>query len=161
MTYNASENSTDSGSVVEMYEFVQGIQRWVFTTNDTPVEYLGREFVPTPIKRSRIKQSENVFKDGVSLTLPRENPFASQFLPFSPDQHITINIYRFHRSAPNDVKFYWKGRVAGVSVSGNSVTIDCESIFTSIKRPGLRAKYQYDCRHALYSAKCGVNRERF
>ena len=32
-------------------------------------------------------------------------------------------------------------------------------MFTSIKRPGLRARFEYGCRHALYLNGCNVNRE--
>ena len=53
------------------------------------------------------------------------------------------------------------GRVIGTKTNGNDITIDCESVFTSIKRPGLRARFEYNCRHSLYLTGCNVNREAY
>jgi uncharacterized phage protein (TIGR02218 family) len=44
-----------------------------------------------------------------------------------------------------------------MSASGDAVTIECENIFTSLRRPGVRARYQKKCRHALYQRGCNLN----
>ena len=69
-----------------------------------------------------------------------------------------MTIFRGHIN-DNDFIVYWKGRVSGSKAGGHSVSLNCESIFTSLRRPGLRARYQRTCRHALYSSNCGVNLE--
>ena len=51
--------------------------------------------------------------------------------------------------------------MASVVWSGSLAKIRCESIFTALKRPGLRAHYQTGCRHALFDAGCGVNNQTF
>ena len=41
-------------------------------------------------------------------------------------------------------------------LSGAEATLKCEPIASSLKRPGLRARYQLLCRHVLYSSGCGA-----
>ncbi len=155
MTYSAIEQSVELGAPVELYEFAQGLTRWLFASSAEDIEFNGQLFIASPIKRDRIKSTPDVFKDGVSLTLPRGNEFANQFIGFAPDEVTTVTIHRGHYG-DNDYIIYWKGRVAGISVSENEITLECESVFTSVRRPGLRARYEYTCRHALYSQACGA-----
>lgn len=160
MTYNTYENSQESGTPIEIYEFVQGIQRWNYISGADLIVYLGQTYIPLPLQRDRVKQSGDIFKNGMKLTFPRDDQFASQFLGFSPEIPTSVTIRRGHFGDP-DSEFivYWKGRVISATASGNSIDIGCESIFTSLKRPGLRAKFEYTCRRTLYQKGCNVNRE--
>lgn len=153
MSYSGIETSVASGEPVELYEFIQGLNIWAYTSAASEYTHLGRTYKPAAISRDRIKQSPDAAKNDLSLVFPRDNAFAIQFLGFAPDEITTVTIYRGHASDGEFIS-YWKGRVIGASVSGNSVTVDCESVFTSIKRPGLRARYEYNCRHALYGVHC-------
>ena len=51
--------------------------------------------------------------------------------------------------------------MASVVFAGSTAKIRCESIFTALKRPGLRAHYQTGCRHALFDPGCGVNNQAY
>lgn len=160
MTYATYENSVQRGTPVELYEFVQGTQRWNYASCAEPVIRLGQTFRPSSIKRDRIKQSTDVFKNGVRLTFPRDDEFAGQFLGFSPENVTAVTILRGHQDDPdNQFQVYWKGRVLSVRATESQVELECEPIYTSIRRPGLRAKFEYGCRHVLYGRGCGVNRE--
>ena len=160
MTYSAYENSLDLGTPIELYEFVQGIQRWNYVSGANEIIRLGQVFAPSPIKRDNVKQTTDTFKDSIKLTFPREDEFASQYLAFAPEDVTTVTIYRGHYGDPdNQFIVYWKGRVVGAKTSGNQIEIQCESVFTSIKRPGLRARFEYGCRRTLYLKGCNVNRE--
>lgn len=162
MSYNNLDESIDSGSVVELYEFIQDIQQFRFTSEDRDTQYQSKTYVPSPIIRDAVKQTSDALKDTLSIRFPRDNAFANQFLGFAPDVVTTLTIYRGHLSdLDNEFVAYWKGRIVGAKTSGNEITLDCESVFTSIKRPGLRAKYEYGCRHVLYQSGCNVNQESF
>lgn len=162
MTYSSYEESLDLGTPIELYEFTQGLKRWTFVSAADPVMFDSREYSPVPIKRNRIKQTMDTFQDDLKLDFPRGDEFAGQFLGFAPEIITTVTIRRGHYGDP-DSEFivYWKGRVMGGKASGNTISIECESVFTSIKRPGLRARYEYTCRHTLYSRGCGVNIEAY
>ena len=156
MTYATAEASQQSGAPIELYLFIQGVNVWAYTSAPDAVVYDSYTYTPTAISRDRIKQNTDVFKNALNLKFPKSNPFAAQFMGQTPDFTTTVTVYRGH-VGETDYIAYWKGRVVNAEVSGNSISIQCESIFTSIQRPGLRAKFEYTCRHALYSGLCGAS----
>lgn len=162
MTYANFENSRESGTPIELYEFTQGLQRWNYISGADLIVFLGQTYSPMPVQRDRVKQNGDIFKNGMKLTFPRDDVFASQFLGFSPETPTTVTIRRGHFGDP-DSEFivYWKGRVLSATASGNQIDLGCESVFTSLKRPGLRAKFEYTCRRTLYRKGCNVNSEAF
>lgn len=162
MTYAAIESSVQQGAPVELYEFVQGLQRWTYASGAEPIVRLGQTFTPSNIQRDRVKQSTDIFKNGIKLTFPRDDEFAKQFLGFSPELPTTVTIYRGHYTDP-DAQFviYWKGRILSAKATESKIDLDCEPVYTSIRRPGLRAKFEYGCRHVLYGRRCSVNREAY
>ena len=162
MSYAVIETSVQGGTPVELYEFVQGLQRWTMASGAEPVVRDGRTYRPSSVSRDRVKVSTDIFKNAVKLTFPRDDEFASQFLGFAPKVPTSVSIYRGHYGDPDEqFVIYWKGRVLSVSATGSSIHLDCEPVYTSIRRPGLRAKFEYSCRHVLYGRGCGVNREAY
>lgn len=166
MTYQQYEDSISLGSPIELYEFVQGTIRWTYKTGDTNLVYNGRDYIATAIKRDRIKQSGDVFKDSMNITLPRDNEFAGLMLTYEPEEVTTLTIRRVQANDPDqEFVVVWKGRVSSAKGSDgggtSEIVLECESIHTSIRRPGLRAHFEYTCRHTLYGARCGVNREQY
>ena len=158
--YSDYEESLSDGTPIELYEFVRGSEQWHYVSGANEVIRLGTTYIPFPIERDNIKQTSDIFKDSLSLTFPRGDVFASQYLGFAPEGVTTVTVFRGHHGDPDDeFVVYWKGRVIGAKASGNKIDIDCESVFTSIKRPGLRARFELGCRHTLYLGGCGVDRE--
>lgn len=158
MSYSAIETSTQDGSPIELYTFAQGTRYWRFTTSPETFTHASIEYVSSSISRDRIKQTSDVLKDSLKLEFPRGDAFANQFLGFAPDIVTTVTVMRGH-VGDNEFIPYWKGRVIAAVASGNKIELACESVFSSIQRPGLRARYELTCRHALYSARCGVTPE--
>lgn len=157
MSYDSVESSVDGGAPVELYQFNRESGSFYMTSFHDDYVYSSKTYIATPIKRDRIKQTQNSLKDGLRLSFPLGVAFSDGFVAGTPDLLTTVTILRGHYGDGEFVT-YWKGRIVGSAVSGNEVTLECESVFTSIKRPGLRAKFQYTCRHALYSAfGCRVN----
>ena len=160
MTYTAYEESRDTGTPIELYEFIQGTKRWNFVSGVNSITRQGQTFNPSSIQRDGVKLTSDVFKGAITISMPRGDSFASQFIAIPPEETTSVTIYRGHYGdADSEFVVYWKGRIVGVKTSGNQIDLECESVFTSIKRPGLRACYEYGCRHALYLKGCNVNRE--
>lgn len=158
--YDDYEDSLELGTPIELYEFSQGVTRWNYVSGGNIITRLGSEYTPLPVDRNRIKQSTDIFKDSMTIKFPRGNAFASQYLGFAPEEVTSVTILRGHYGDPDEEFIvYWKGRVIGAKATGNEIEIECESIFTSIKRPGLRARFELSCRHTLYQVGCGINRE--
>lgn len=162
MSYLDLELSQQDGDPVELFEFRQGSEFWRYTSASVDLTKTGQNFVAESVKRSQIKQTDDMSKGGLSLTFPRTNLFASAFLSNAPEGVTTVTVWKKHFSdSVEDYIAYWKGRVLKASASVAEITIDCESVFTSLKRPGLRARYERGCRHGLYSAACTLSMSGF
>lgn len=155
MSYDALESSIASGRPVELYRFALGALRWTFASGQTAVVYQSETYQPATIKRTGIEQGKEINRAGIEITLPRDNPLAGLFIASPPEGVVSVTIYRFH-SGDAETIVLWKGRVGGARLSGSELTLKCEPVATSLKRVGLRARYQLICRHALYSADCGA-----
>lgn len=157
MTYSSKDLSIQSGAPIHLFLFVQGVLEWRYTTAAYPVEALGHTWLPTPLTPGTVNQSNDMTKDTLSLKFPRGHEFAKTFLSYTPDQVTSVTVYRGHEATEFIV--YWKGRVSSAKASGTSMSLECEPIFTSLRRPGLRARYQKACRFALYGRGCRLNSE--
>lgn len=158
MTFRLFDFSTQNAQPVELYEFRQALTVWRYTSGPRPFTLTGIEYEPVPIVRSNIAQSKEVSGSSLSLKFPRDHVFAAQFLGATPDLVTTLTIFRGHSTDPDkEFQTYWKGRVVAGKANGSEITLECESVFTSLKRMGLRAAYQRTCRHTLYSGACGVS----
>ena len=156
MSYLSKDQSTEDSNPYYRFLFVQGSTEYRYTTQPYIVGDSGGTWEPVPIDSSEITQSNEMAKDAVKLIIPSDNSFARLFLGGVPEQITSITIFRGD-GAEEEFEYYWKGRVAGASVTGDMVTLECENIFTSMRRPGLRARYQKNCRHALYRRGCSLN----
>jgi uncharacterized phage protein (TIGR02218 family) len=160
MTYAIDEISAQDGRPTFLYEFIDGAA--ITRLNSTPDEIVFNAVTwnPSPVSHSTVTQSNEIAKDPVKLKFPIDDEFASQFLGYPPENSMTMTMFRKHLDS-EDAATYWKGRVVGAGSSEQTITIECESIFTSLKRPGLRAVYQKDCRHVLYGNGCRLNKDDF
>jgi uncharacterized phage protein (TIGR02218 family) len=162
MSYSDFEYSEQDARPVFRFLFVQGDAEYRYTTEARFVADSNGTFSPAPIVASEISQTNEMAKDDLKLEFPRDNEFAQLFLGGVPETVTTVTVFRGHDGdTDEEFQFYWKGRVAGSSATGDVVSIECENIFTSMRRPGLRARYQKTCRHPLYQTGCGVSKDLF
>jgi len=158
VSYSTFEGSVQDGQPIYKFLFVKGADEYRYTSASYFISDSTGTFEPAPIQASNVTQTGEMAKNGVKITLPRSNAVAKLFLGKVPEETTSLTIYRGHDATDlSDFQTYWKGRVAAAEASGDSVTLECEDIFTSMRRPGNRARYQKGCRHALYSPQCGVN----
>jgi uncharacterized phage protein (TIGR02218 family) len=155
-------NTLDSSTPVELYAFAQGVNRYLYNSGIETFTRLGQDYLPSNIKRSNIRQTSNVFKNSVKFTFPRGNEFASQFIGFAPEELTSATVFQRDFNDPDEEYLTsWKGRVVGAETSENEIILECESIFTSVRRPGLREVFELTCRRTLYERGCNVNREAY
>ncbi|MFU8870174.1 hypothetical protein, partial [Natronococcus sp.] len=69
----------------------------------------------------------------------------------------TLTLFRGHEQLPGETVAHWKGRVTGAEAEGQRIILNCDSVFSTLRRAGVRAKYQRLCRHALYGRGCGLD----
>jgi hypothetical protein len=160
MSYEVIETSTEDGRPVELYEFQRAGVFFRFTSADITINDGSNDFAPIAIERSSIGQTDDFAKAGINIEFARDNSFASAFLNYSPDSATILTSKREH-FGDDDFIVYWKGRVGAASATGSKVKLECESVFSSLQRPGLRARYQRMCRHVLYDENCTVDQTLF
>ena len=80
MTYTTYEQSVADGQPVELYRFAQGISRWLYTSGQAPVDYLSETYQPLTLARGAIEQANEIHRNGIEITLPRDCPVATLFI---------------------------------------------------------------------------------
>ncbi len=148
---------TDS-SPVELYKFVEGVNVFTQTRGANLITYLAEDYLPYSITRTQVEAKDQLFRANLDLTLAIDNPVAARYLAAPIDAVVTLTLY-IQRNGTTDV--FWKGRLSNVKASGTNVFLSFESVFTSMRRPGLRARAQRNCRHTLYGRGCFLDPEDF
>ena len=162
MTYAILESSVAEGRPYFLYQFVDGTQVWRFTSQAeawTSVGSGGDEITgePAAISHGDVVQTSEIERGRLELTWPLSHPFARRFLAPLGNQAVTIKILKYHEQVPGETVAHWKGRVVGAEAEGQRILLSCESVFSTQRRAGVRAKYQRLCRHALYGRGCGLD----
>jgi uncharacterized phage protein (TIGR02218 family) len=160
MTWRLTDLSIFGGRPVELFRFVYGVNRYCFTSSDADVSYQGESYKATPMERTGISIAHDISKADITITVPRDNKLAALYVGPPPDDVISLTVFSYHKG-DGDFVVLWQGRVTSVMFAGSTASITCEPVFTSLRRPGLRAMYQRLCRHELYSSACGVQSESY
>lgn len=141
----------------ELYLFDTGGTRWTYTSGDAPVTYLGDTYEPVPIGRGGVEQTQDINKQDLQVKVARDNDMGLLHLQYAPDSITALTV--FVREEDGEFAVFWKGRVTGARADGSEITLICESEFTTMRQPGLRARFQKNCRHAVYSRGCRLDFE--
>lgn len=157
MTYAATETSIQSGRPVELYEFLNGATYYRYTSADSDVSYGGNTFTAAAIARDAIEATSETARLALNLTCARSLPVLELFSVLPPDAVVSLTVRRLH-AGDGEAITLWLGRVLNVTWKPAAAEIHCESVYTSLKRVGLRRLYQKACPHALYGPGCNVSR---
>lgn len=160
MSYASVEASVHAGAPIHLFEFVQGATTWRYTSRGADVSALSQSWVSAPIEMGNIAQTTELGKNNLKLSFPRDHAFASQFLGYAQEAVTSVTIWRGHEG-DGEYIVHWKGRVAGSAYNDPKIDLDCENIFTSLRRTGLRRRWQKTCPHLLYGRGCTLNKDNF
>ena len=162
MTYTTIESSTAEGRPYYLYQFVEGDQVWRFTSRATDWTSAASEgetitWEAAAIAHGDVVQTSEIERGRLELTWPLSHPFARRFLAPLGNTPVTLTIFRGHEQVLGETVAHWKGRVVGAEIEGVRILLNCESVFSTLRRAGVRAKYQRLCRHALYGRGCALD----
>lgn len=136
---------------VDLYKISAAGTTYLLTSAAKTQTYLGDDYLPAPISRGGTQTKGELSKANLDVTLPLGHALAVQLMTEWSEQIVTITVWR-KRTLGTDV--IWKGRLAATEPDDTRLKMVFESIFTSMRRPGLRARFQKTCRHPLYGAGC-------
>ena len=171
MSLNDYETSTDRGQPVELYLFQYGDNEGrivAYTNAEQEIEYDGNTYTPIAIERDNVATEGRGEGQELSVKLPLNCELSELFRVFPPGRVVTLTIRQGHLPNPDDpVEFtegdmwpvVWVGAVLESRRSGNTTTLNCENSQSGMKRVGLRLHFQWSCGLALYSARCGADKQ--
>lgn len=142
--------------VNELFRFVEGDFITTQTSGDSLITFNAEDYEPHPIGRSQAESKNELSRASIDINMDLANPLAQRHLASSIDSVVTLTIFQQTELGTDT---FWKGRLSLVKATNKGITMTFESIFTSLRRPGLRARYQKSCRHALYAKGCNVDPE--
>lgn len=149
-------------ALVELYRFVeQGATPRILTlTNaDREITYNGETYVPATLSRTRGQAKNELSKANLEVKFDLLNADARRWMASYLEAIVVLTI--FERDEAGDTSIVWKGRLASVKPTASEISLIFESVFTSLRRPGVRARYQRTCRHSLYGRGCFLNKAAF
>lgn len=155
MTFEAREESIQQGAPIELYDFVvYGVHHY-FTTAGEDITIGPVTYRAEPIARSEIEETDELPRNNLTLTVPRDFEMLSFYDAVPPSEVILLAIGRHHRD-DSEVQPWWNGRVTNGVRLGASGQLFCESVYSSLKHAGLRRLYSRRCPHVLYGLACGA-----
>lgn len=147
---------------IDLFRIVLDDQVWTLTSADTEQVYDAGDgdeiYIPVAMGRNGIEQKRELTKANIEVKLPVDHELSILLLTSYIEQVMTLTVFT-QRDASVDIS--WKGRLASMKPGDADLTLVFESVFTSLRRPGLRARFQKSCRHALYGRGCTLNPESF
>lgn len=148
----------------ELYRFVEGDSGAIYTVtnaDETEVYDAGdgaETYAPVEIGRDEAVGKGNMERANVTISFALSNERVMNWFTSSLDFPITVTIFS------KDEETYeveWKGRLASVTPEKSTLKFVFESVFTSMRRMGLRQRYQITCPYSLYGDGCGLDKEDF
>ena len=159
MSYDAREASRDNGAPFFLYEFIRGtgpsalVNR--FTSLAEDVDALGSTFSSSSISHGRVTTGGGVKRDALEIEFPMSDAFAQSLLGFSTPQRTFVTVWRAHYGE-TETRVLYKGTVEVAKPSPPRITVECTSLYSLLRNPGLTARITRSCRHALYGGGCGL-----
>lgn len=133
---------------------------WTLTSADSDEVFNGDTYVSTAVGRDEVQSKNELSKANLTVTVSLDNPMGRRWLRTSVDAIVGLTLFVKDMETATTV-VGWKGRLASVKPTEKSIQLIFESVFTSLRRPGLRQRYQRTCPHALYGPGCNVAKEDF
>lgn len=143
----------------ELYRFVEGETVWNFTSADENEEYNGELYVSSAIGRNEVESKNELSRANIEISFSIDDAFARRYLKSVIDEVVTLTIFR--KESDGTVSVVWKGRLSSLKPNIAEIVLVFESVFTSLRRPGLRIRYQRSCPHTLYGKGCTLIKEDF
>lgn len=144
----------------ELYRFTEGSQVWTVTSADADEAYNSETYSSITIGRDESEQKNELSKANINVTVSLDNEMGRRWMKSILDTVVGLTIFSKDVDTGTTVVI-WKGRLASVKPDAASIKLVFESIFTSLRRPGLRGKYQRSCPHVLYGRGCNLDKTAF
>lgn len=147
---------------IYLVKLQRGNEIWRYAHSYEYFTFDGADYLPTAINGGAFDLSSEKVKSEMTLTFHKTNPFASEYLTFTPDQPTAVWMYEVNREDPSEYIVRWAGTViSGERTTSGEMSFSCESLASIGGAQGLTDRCEVACNKALYSDECGVDREAY
>lgn len=162
MSFVNFERSRNRGEPINLFLFEYGQENTIrlgFTDFEQPITHDGVTYNPDAIQRASVNASGTLDKQMLNIDTDKDSPIAELFRIYPPSSPVRVTILQGHAD-DIDKQFLviWTGRVLNAKWNNSEVQLSCEPIASSLRRPGLRRRYQHACPHVLYGPVCRANK---
>jgi len=158
MSFATNENSIQSGSPIELYEFAVGLERFYLTSSEEEIVVGINTYAPIAVSRSEISVGPDERTSVINLTMPSDYPFVTKYILLVPGSRATLTIFRLHRydTPTPEVKLIFKGLVRSVSFTkqAQEATVGVMPLTGALGRVFPRFTFQGLCNHVLFDVRC-------
>jgi len=156
MTFEAHETSQETGGRIELYSLAIGNS--IYRMHDAEpaiLTYLGNEYFKTSVSRGRIATGQ----EHLTITLPGDHAFSSQFTAIAPGQLGTLTIFSYHRADTADVRVAYKGVVRSVAFTHDmsKSMLSVVPVSEAFDKEIPQRTFQASCNNVLYDNHCKVS----
>ncbi|MFQ1018058.1 phage BR0599 family protein [Gilliamella sp. BG7] len=116
-------------------------------------------YIRESINRSAIKRDASLSKNKITITMPITNEVVQQWITPDITKYLLVDIYTLDKN--NLITMSWSGRLTQTSTSDKEMDMTFEPLITRAGQTGVNERVQRNCRYALYSERCGLNRDDF
>jgi hypothetical protein len=162
MTLAVYEESQSFGQPVQLFKFTYGTEAgeyYSYTDHTEELTVDGVTYLPVPMDRDGIDSNGTLDRTAIKISTDVGTDLAEIFRVYPPSSVVSLVIRQGHVGDSDDgFLVIWSGRVVAALREKGELALTGEPISTSLRRPGLRANYQYGCRHVLYGPKCQADK---
>ncbi len=137
----------------------EGGVNWRYTSLDDRVVYGGYTYEPAALNRSEVKWNSNVEVTELTIRIGYLNDPVLQFVAMNPVEVLWVSIMRIHLDMdPIVADVIFLGQIKSVSFKGVQAEAKCVGFEHVLRKPVPTWRYQINCNHWLFDAKCTKNR---
>lgn len=156
MTFESHETSQETGGRIELYALAIGND--VYRMHDDVTEvisYLANDYHKISVSRGRIATGQ----EHLTIKLPGDHPFSSQFTTIAPGQLGTLTIWAYHRADSSDVRVVYKGVVRSVAFTKDmsQSLLSVVPVSEAFDKEIPQRTFQAACNNILFDADCKVS----
>ncbi len=170
MSFGAREASSEGGSPIDLFLFRYGQPDsavLAFTDAeqdiaDAPADRPGLfvTYKAIAIERDEVQATGTMDRATIDVRTSDDSALADLFRLYPPSHVVTLVLRQGHAGDPDEQFLVaWSGRVTAFNSDENEARFTCEPISTSLKRIGLRRRWQRGCPHWLYGPQCKASKE--
>ena len=158
MPYSDFDESIQESAPYYLYQFTSEGVDYLFTNTVNDLNVNALDWIGgTSILHTEPKQSNEMSKNNIKVTMDRETTLGALFTNYPPDFRTSFNLFR-GQFGTAETRIMWKGRVNSHKFDKGRIIFDCESIMSSIRQAGLTERWQRNCQHTIYGPGCNVDK---